>query len=133
MSKSQYLDLVRKAIVFSMPLLIAQVYFKYTYLRYGGMEILERATNTSNIGLTQYLSLYSLDVVETPVLVPFILILIGLIVSKSRTVLFQIITGLLLLAGVISWTSYHVIGSFPNQSLARDNFQILLSLIYSIR
>ncbi len=124
-NRSQFLSLVRDAFIFSLPLLIAQLYFKYTYLRYGGMEILERAIDTSNLGLMQYLSLYALDIAETFVVLPLLLIIAGLLASKFKFVLFQMVTGVLLLAGVISWTAYHVIGSFPNPSLVVDYFQTL--------
>jgi len=124
-SKNQILDLIQDAYIFSIPLLLAQLYFKYTYLRYGGLEILERAINVSDLSLLDYLSLYTFDVIETLFVLPLILIFVGLLAYRFKFFLFSVITGLFLITGVISWTAYHVIGSFPNPSLVLDYFQTL--------
>ena len=110
-----------EALVCGAVLMLVQIYFKYTYLHFGGLEILGRASELGGAGVPGLGQFFAADVLEALVLVPLFLIVVGWRLSpRARLITFVAILFVLLLVGVAAWQTYHTIGKFPSFALIQD-------------
>ena len=102
-------------------LMVVQMYFKYTYLHFGGLEILGRASELGGTTASGLAPFFAADILESLVIVPIVLIVIGWGLSaRARILTFVAILFLLVLGGVAAWQTYHTIGKFPSLALIQD-------------
>lgn len=118
-------NLITEIIIFALPVLITQIYFKYTYLHFGGLEIFKRVLNITNLSMFDYARFYAYDFLETLIIVPILLVLVNILFKKYQYLLKFIVIELLIIINVTAWVSYHTIGNFPNIDLISDFFTTL--------
>ena len=102
-------------------LMVVQVYFKYTYLHFGGLEILGRASELGGTTAAHLAPFFAADILESLVVLPIVLLVVGWGLSaRARILTFVGILFLLVLGGVAAWQTYHTIGKFPSLALIQD-------------
>ena len=115
-------DRVLEALLFSIPLLVAGVFFKLSYLRHGGLELLKSSLGLASLSPIDVARLFAGEVVESLLFFPALLLVLGLFVSaRWRPWLYVAVLELTLLVGVAAWLmAFFTIGRLPTIELARE-------------
>ena len=115
--------ILKEVYLFSIFILLMHIYFKYTYLRFGGLDIATKALGLEHLTVLGYMSFYAKEIFEALIFFPVILIGLGIFLqTKLRCLVYLLFSEAVILFGIACWTTYHTIGIFPSFELISDFF-----------
>lgn len=118
-------DRLLEVIVFSMPLLLAGIFFKVSYLRNGGLTLLKASLGLQSVSLLDLARLFASEVVESMLIFPLLLLAVGFLVgARWRQWACFACLEIVLLVGVTAWlVAFFTIGRLPTLELTREFLQ----------